>query len=98
MRIPRSSARRTMRSLSFGSVRLPKFIAPRASAGGVFGRLLGMAVVVMGLLLLPRFGRAHTPGLSVADFEVTDGGRVDARLVFASAEALGGVDLDRNHD
>jgi hypothetical protein len=57
-----------------------------------------MGFVVIGLLLLPRFGRAHTPGLSVADFEVTDSGRVDARLVFASAEALGGIDPDRNHD
>jgi hypothetical protein len=54
----------------------------------VFGRLLGMGFVVIGLLLLPRLGRAHTPGLSVAEFVVQDDGRVDARLVFATAEPL----------
>lgn len=54
----------------------------------MFGRRLGMGFVVMGLLLLPRLGRAHTPGLSVAEFVVRDDGRVDARLVFATAEPL----------
>src|SRR5580692_11663196 len=34
MTIPRSSARRTMRSLSAAGVRLPKFMAPRERIGG----------------------------------------------------------------
>jgi hypothetical protein len=40
-------------------------------------------------LLLPRFGRAHTPGTSIASFDVRPDGLVEASLVFASAEALG---------
>jgi hypothetical protein len=40
-------------------------------------------------LLLPRFGRAHTPGASIASFDVRPDGLVEASLVFASAEALG---------
>lgn len=77
---------------------MPKFIAPRASAGGVFGRLLGMGLFVIGMVFLSRFGRAHTPGLSVAHFEVLTGGGVEAHLAFASAEPLGRLDLDRDRD
>jgi len=50
------------------------------------------------LFLLPRSARGHTPGLSVADFDVHPDGRVDARLTFASAEQLGGIALDRDGD
>lgn len=47
--------------------------------------------------------RAHSPGLSTGDWVIYPDGRVEASLVFASAEALtvrgrGGVVLDRNHD
>jgi hypothetical protein len=45
--------------------------------------------IMMAGLFLPRLGRAHTPGLSVAEFEVTPAGTVDARLTFATAEPLG---------
>jgi len=62
------------------------------------GCRLGMGVVVMGLLFLPRFGHAHTPGMSVAEFEVLADGHVDGRLAFASAEPLGKLVLDRRHD
>jgi hypothetical protein len=86
-----------MRSLSRGSVLLPKFIAPRAREGGASGRLLRRGFVVIGLLLLPRFAWAHTLGLSVANFEVRDG-FVEAHVAFASTESLGGLRLDRNDD
>jgi hypothetical protein len=42
----------------------------------------------------PRLVHAHTPGLSTAVFEVQGDGRVDARLVFATAEPLRGTPLD----
>jgi len=45
----------------------------------------------MASLLLPRPGRAHTLGLSVAELTVAPGGRVDARLTFATAEPLAGA-------
>jgi hypothetical protein len=46
----------------------------------------------MGLLLLvPRPGAAHTPGLSVAELEVEPDGHVEARLTFATAEPLAGT-------
>jgi hypothetical protein len=45
-------------------------------------------LVGIALLLLPRFGLAHTPGLSTAEFSVQPGGHVDARFVFASGEPL----------
>jgi hypothetical protein len=48
-----------------------------------------MAFVVMAGLFLTRPGRAHTPGLSVAELEVTPSGPVEARLTFATAEPLG---------
>jgi hypothetical protein len=50
--------------------------------------------------LLPTRARAHTPGLSMADFEVHGDGEVDARLTFsmATAEPLTGTALDRNGD
>ena len=56
----------------------------------------GLAVIA--LLLGPRMTLAHTPGLSVADFDLQADGRVQARLTFASAEALGGMPLDRDRD
>jgi hypothetical protein len=96
--MPRSSARRTILSLSPGGVRFPKFIAPSAIAGGSPGFLLGIVwVVVMALVLLPRFGRAHTVGVSVAELSVEPSGVVNARFMFASAEPLGML-LDRDHD
>jgi hypothetical protein len=52
-----------------------------------------MLVAVIVLLFLPRLGRAHTPGLSTAEFDVSAGGPVEARLTFASAEPLGGTAL-----
>jgi len=54
---------------------------------------MGMGLVVMTGLFLPRQGRAHTPGLSMALFEVGADGHVDARLTFASAEPLGKTTL-----
>jgi hypothetical protein len=46
----------------------------------------------MGLLLLmPRPGAAHTPGLSVAELEVEPDGHVEARLTFATTEPLAGT-------
>jgi hypothetical protein len=52
------------------------------------------------LLLLPRFGLAHTLGVSTAEFLVQPDGRVEARFVFASGEPLGAAgdlgDLVRN--
>jgi len=50
------------------------------------------------LFLLPRPARGHTPGLSVADFDVRADGQVEGRLTFASAEQLGGLSLDRDGD
>jgi hypothetical protein len=47
---------------------------------------------------LTRLAAGHTPGLSQAAFDVTAGGRVEARFTFASAEPLGGVALDRGRD
>jgi len=44
--------------------------------------------VGIALLLLPRFGLAHTLGLSTAEFSVQPGGHVEARFVFASGERL----------
>jgi hypothetical protein len=88
-----------MRSLSPGGVRLPKFIAPRTSAGGSPGFFCGKGgVIVIAALLVARFASGHTLGLSTADFDVADDGRVGARFVFASAEPLRGVRLDRNSD
>jgi hypothetical protein len=45
----------------------------------------------MASLFLPRPGRAHTLGLSVAELTVAPGGRVDARITFATAEPLAGA-------
>ena len=94
-RIPRSSARRTMRSLSWAGVRLPKFMVPSASAGGLPGVLfgIGVVVVVMVALFLPRTGLAHTLGLSVAELDVTPEGPVAAHITFASAEPLNGTPM-----
>lgn len=83
-----------IRSASGAGVRLPKFMQPSASAGGppvLFG--ITVVVVVIGLLFLPRLAAAHTPGLSTAQFDVAPDGRVDAHLVFASAEPLNGTPL-----
>jgi hypothetical protein len=68
---------------------LPKFIVPSASEGGSPAVLVG--IVVMASLFLPRPAGAHTPGLSTAELSVTPGGRVDARLTFATAEPLAGA-------
>ncbi len=45
------------------------------------------------LLLVPRPGVAHTPGLSVAELDVEPDGHVEARLTFATAEPLAGTRL-----
>jgi hypothetical protein len=45
---------------------------------------------------VPCLGRAHTLGMSTASFEVQPDGRVEAELVFASAESFGGNSLDRD--
>lgn len=83
-----------IRSLSRAGVRLPKFMHPRASAGGPPVRLgIAVVVVVIGLLFLPRLAAAHTPGLSTSEFDVGPDGRVEAHLVFASAEPLNGTPL-----
>jgi hypothetical protein len=63
----------------------------RAQGGGTAGR----ALAVVALLFSGRLALAHSPGLSVAEFEVQPAGRVLARLTFASAEALGGLSLGR---
>jgi hypothetical protein len=54
--------------------------------------------LVMASLFLARPAAAHTPGLSTAEFSVGAGGRVDARLVFATSEPLGALRLDRDRD
>jgi hypothetical protein len=48
---------------------------------------------MMGVALGPCPASAHTPGMSTASFDVQPDGRVDARLVFASAEPLHGTPL-----
>jgi hypothetical protein len=54
---------------------------------------MGMGLVVITGLFLPREGRAHTLGLSTADFQVGADGPVEARLTFASLEPLGSTTL-----
>jgi len=54
---------------------------------------MGMGLVVVTGLFLPRPGRAHTPGVSVAELQVEADGHVDARLTFASLEPLGATTL-----
>jgi hypothetical protein len=54
---------------------------------------MGMGLVVIAGLFLPRQGRAHTPGLSMAELTVEADGQVEARLTFASAEPLGKTTL-----
>jgi hypothetical protein len=73
-------------------VRFPKFIAPIAIEGGAPAVLLGisMAAAMMAGLVVSRPAAAHTPGLSTASFDVQPDGRVEARLVFASADLLQG--------
>jgi hypothetical protein len=56
-----------------------------------------MAAIV-GFLVMPRIGRAHTLGVSAASFDVEQDGSVEGRVTFATAEALSGIHLDRNHD
>jgi hypothetical protein len=59
---------------------------------------LGIGLVVMGVLFLPRLGRAHTLGLSTAEFDVGASGRVAAKLTFATAEPLGTARPDSEAD
>jgi hypothetical protein len=56
---------------------------------------MGMGLVVITGLFLPRAGLAHTPGLSLAELEVAADGHVDARLTFASIEPLGKTTLSQ---
>jgi hypothetical protein len=60
-------------------------------------RRLGLGLLLMALLLLPRSTRAHTPDLSLADFDVQADGHVEGALTFSSAELLG-FPLDRDRD
>jgi hypothetical protein len=55
-------------------------------------------VLLLGLVTFSRVVRAHSVGLSTADFSVEGDGSVQARLTFATAEPLGGLSLDRDHD
>jgi hypothetical protein len=58
--------------------------------------LLALAILIS---FLPRIASAHTLGLSTAAFDlVPASGRVQARFVFSSAEPLGGIAIDRDHD
>jgi hypothetical protein len=61
-------------------------------------RLSVIAVVVIPEVLSASFARAHAPGISTADFTVQSAGHVQARFVFAAAEPLDTIWLDRNHD
>jgi hypothetical protein len=54
---------------------------------------MSMAGAMMGAALGPCPASAHTAGISTASFDVQPDGRVDARLVFASAEPLRGTPL-----
>jgi hypothetical protein len=67
-------------------------MVPSASAGGLPGGLLGVGFV-MASLFLPRPASGHTPGLSVAEFDVTPEGPVAAHITFASAEPLNGTPM-----
>jgi hypothetical protein len=57
-----------------------------------------MGVVLIVELFLSCPARAHTPGLSVADFDVHSDGEVEAHLIFATAQPLAGISLDRDRD
>jgi hypothetical protein len=59
---------------------------------------LAIASVVIAVLLLARFARGHTLGLSTCDFDLAGDGHVEGRMVFASSEPLRGVHLDRDGD
>jgi len=61
-------------------------------------RAFVIATIVIGAPTLPSFALSHTLGLSTADFTVQPDGRVQARFVFASAEPLGGLWLDRDRN
>lgn len=54
---------------------------------------MGMGLVVIAGVFLPRQALAHTPGLSLAELAVREDGHVDARLTFASLEPLGEATL-----
>jgi hypothetical protein len=54
---------------------------------------MSMAAAMMGGVLGPCPASAHTAGISTATFDVQPDGRVDAQLVFASAEPLHGTPL-----
>jgi hypothetical protein len=54
---------------------------------------MSMAAAIIGGLLAPCPAFAHTAGVSTASFDVQPDGRVDGRLVFASAEPLHGTPL-----
>jgi hypothetical protein len=71
---------------------------PGRCAPTVRGAPRGLGLAVLALLLVPRAGGAHAPGISLADFEVHANGQVEAQLTFSSAEPLGGLALDRDHD
>jgi hypothetical protein len=61
-------------------------------------RLSVIAGVAVPGVLSASFAGAHMPGISTADFTVQSAGHVQARFVFATAEPLDTVLLDRNHD
>lgn len=62
------------------------------------GSGFGAGVLSMALFIAPGSAGAHTPGLSLADFDVHTDGNVDGRVTFASGELLGGLAIDRDRD
>jgi hypothetical protein len=72
---------------------------PNGPAGSSPPRVaLGIALGIALALASGRPARAHTVGLSLADFDVQPDGSVEALLTFATAEPLGGISLDRDRD
>jgi hypothetical protein len=59
---------------------------------------LGIGLLAIGPLFLTRFASGHTPGISKVDLEVHEGGKIEGVFSFATAEAFGGLVLDRDRD
>jgi hypothetical protein len=58
----------------------------------------GVGALFAAVLFWPSAVRGHTPGVSIADFEVLADGEVQARLTLATAEPLGALVFDRDRD
>jgi hypothetical protein len=61
-------------------------------------RFVYLALAIGVALLASRDARAHTTGMSQADFTLGPDGIVDARLIFAASELASAYPLDRNKD